>query len=257
MESMETIDPKQHGFRVDVGDNVASSEAELANKELDKKIPEFEEEINHEVPHDRDSVEKEVYKESLSKDRSDRLGLVRKADVDNNSWTRDPVDEDKREETRVPEQETKEPEWPFGDGEPIYAYFSNDGRSVLTFFLRMPDDRVENHTIDSAPMHKAAWHHIKKEFPEDQLNRNTQREINKIHRHREREESENKDMESKQKQEGLFGAKVEAFELPVVTASTNRELKSAIRKSKSTMEVIATVGALIALEYMNKDDKSE
>ena len=257
MESVETIDPRQHGFRVDVGDNVASSEAELANKELDKKIPEFEEEIDHEVPHDRDSVEDEVYKESLSKDRSDRLGLVRKADVSNNSWTRDPIDEDKREETRVAERETKEPEWPFGDAEPIYAYFSNDGRSVLTFFLRMPDNRVESHQIDSAPMHNAAWHHIRKEFSEDDLNKNTQKEINKIHRLREREEAEHKDMESKQKQEGLFGAKVEAFELPVVTNSTNRELKSAIRKSKSTMEVIATVGALIALEHMSKDDKSE
>ena len=62
------------------------------------------------------------------------------------------------------------------------------------------------------------------------------------------------DQQSKEKQEGLFGAKVEAFELPVVTNSTNRELKSRIRKAKSTMEVIATVGALIALEYTQKDD---
>lgn len=254
MEQVQEIDPAQHGFRVDVGDKVASSEAELANKELDKNIPEFEEEIDHEVPHDRDSVEEDVYKESLSKDRGDRLGLVRKADVQNNSWTRDPVDEDRREETRVAENKVKEPEWPFGDGEPIYAFFTNDARSVLTFFLRMPDDRVENHTIDSAPMHQAAWHHLKKLFPEDDLNKNTRREIDKIHRLREREESEMKDHESKEKQEGLFGAKVEAFELPVVTRSANRELKSAIRKSKSTMEVIATVGALIALEHIQNDD---
>lgn len=254
MEQVQEIDPAQHGFRVDVGDNVASSEAELVNKELDKNIPEFEEEIDHDAPHDKESVEKEVYKESLSKDRSDRLGLVRKADIHNNSWTRDPVDEDRREETRVAEKKVKEPDWPFGDGEPIYAFFTNDARSVLTFFLRMPDDRVENHTIDSAPMHEAAWHHLKKLFPESELNKNTQREINKIHRLREREESEMKDQESKVKQEGLFGAKVEAFELPCVTNSTNRELKSRIRKAKSTMEVIATVGALIALEYTQKDD---
>ena len=254
MEKVQEIDPAQHGFRVDVGDKVASSEAELANKELDKNIPEFEEEIDHEVPHDKESVEKDVYKESLSKDRSDRLGLVRKADVTNNSWTRDPVDEDRREETRVTENKTKEPDWPFGDGEPIYAFFTNDKRTVLTFFLRMPDDRVENHTIDSAPMHEAAWHHLKKLFPESEINKNTQREINKIHRLREREESEMQDQQSKEKQEGLFGAKVEAFELPVVTNSTNRELKSRIRKAKSTMEVIATVGALIALEYTQKDD---
>ena len=38
MEDVETIDPRQHGFRVDVSESVASSEAELANKEIDKKI---------------------------------------------------------------------------------------------------------------------------------------------------------------------------------------------------------------------------
>ena len=64
----------------------------------------------------------------------------------------------------------------------------------------MPDDRVENHTIDSAPMHEAAWHHLKKLFPESEINKNTQREINKIHRLREREESEMKDQENKVKQ---------------------------------------------------------
>jgi hypothetical protein len=123
----------------------------------------------------------------------------------------------------------------------------------------MPDDRVENHTIDSAPMHEAAWHHLRKIFTEDQLNKNTGREINKIHRMRSKEEEEEKERESKMKQEGLFGAKVEAFELDVVSRSTNRELKSAIRKSKSTMEVIATVGALIALDHMEskKEDVAE
>jgi hypothetical protein len=50
---------------------------------------------------------------------------------------------------------------------------------------------------------------------------------------------------------------VEAFELEVVSRSQNRELKSAIRRSKSTMEVIATVGALIALEQMTKNDTAE
>ena len=250
-EEVMDIDPRAHGFKIDTAGKVASSEAELANKRIDAKIPEFEEEIDHDIPHDKEEVVEEVYKESLSKDRSDRLGLVRPPDKNmKTSWMRDPVEADDMEEIKLAEEKAREPEWPFGDGEPIYAFFSNDARTVLTFFLRMPDDRVENHTIDSAPMHEAAWHHLRKIFTEEMLNKNTGREINKIHRMRSKEEDEEKERESKMKQEGLFGAKVEAFELEVVSKSTNRDLKSAIRKSKSTMEVIATVGALIALDHL-------
>ena len=92
---------------------------------------------------------------------------------------------------------------------------------------------------------------------EDILNKNTAREINKITRMRSKDEDMSKERDQKEKQEGLFGAKVEAFELEVVSRSQNRELKSAIRRSKSTMEVIATVGALIALEQMTKNDTAE
>jgi hypothetical protein len=254
----DDIDPAAHGFRVDVSDKTASSEAELANRSIDKNIPEFEKDIDHEVPHDKDSVEGDIYKESLSKDRSDRLGLVRAPDPNQKtSWMRDPVPADDREEVKLAEEKAQEPDFPFGDGEPIYAFFANDARSVLTFFLRMPDDRVESHSIDSAPMHKAAWHHLRKHFSEDILNKNTAREINKITRMRSKDEDMSKERDQKEKQEGLFGAKVEAFELEVVSRSQNRELKSAIRRSKSTMEVIATVGALIALEQMTKNDTAE
>ena len=225
----DDIDPAAHGFRVDVSDKTASSEAELANRSIDKNIPEFEKDIDHEVPHPNQKT----------------------------SWMRDPVPADDREEVKLAEEKAQEPDFPFGDGEPIYAFFANDARSVLTFFLRMPDDRVESHSIDSAPMHKAAWHHLRKHFSEDILNKNTAREINKITRMRSKEEDMSKEHAQKEKQEGLFGAKVEAFELEVVSRSQNRELKSAIRRSKSTMEVIATVGALIALEQMTKNDTAE
>ncbi len=80
MNQVVDIDPRAHGFKIDEGGKVASSEAELANKRIDAKIPEFEEEIDHDIPHDKEEVVEEVYKESLSKDRSDRLGLVRPPD---------------------------------------------------------------------------------------------------------------------------------------------------------------------------------
>ena len=49
MSDVIDIDPGAHGFKVDVSGKVASSEAELANKRIDAKIPEFDEEIDHEA----------------------------------------------------------------------------------------------------------------------------------------------------------------------------------------------------------------
>ena len=52
-------------------------------------------------------------------------------------------------------------------------------------------------------------------------------------------------------QEKLFQAKIDAFEMDVIRNTTNREMKSKIRRSKSIMELTAYVGAIIALENMN------
>jgi hypothetical protein len=52
-------------------------------------------------------------------------------------------------------------------------------------------------------------------------------------------------------QEKLFQAKIDAFEMDVIRNTTNREMKSKIRRSKSIMELTAYVGAIIALESMN------
>ena len=62
-----------------------------------------------------------------------------------------------------------------------------------------------------------------------------------------------KDATAKQLNEELFQAKIEAFEMDVVRNSPHKKLKSAIRRSKTLMEVTATVGAVIALANMVED----
>lgn len=61
--------------------------------------------------------------------------------------------------------------------------------------------------------------------------------------------------------ETLFRAKLEAFEIPEVRDSENRELRSRIRKSKSLTEISALVAALITLSVIEpkakKDDEEE
>jgi len=61
--------------------------------------------------------------------------------------------------------------------------------------------------------------------------------------------------------ETLFRAKLEAFEIPEVRDSENRERRSRIRKSKSLTEISALVAALITLSVIEpkakKDDEEE
>lgn len=51
------------------------------------------------------------------------------------------------------------------------------------------------------------------------------------------------------KSDGLFAAKLEAFEIDVIKNSQNRNLKSKIRKAKNLIEVTSYAAALIALEH--------
>jgi|TARA_R100000008_G_C3575817_1_gene165187 hypothetical protein len=245
-----SLDPSKHGFKIEE----VGSEAELANKSIDVRVPEFQDDFDLDKykknPHDRDSVDDAIKKDRLDSNREDRLGLVRKSDVLNTIWSRNFIISDRSETVA-------EPAWPFAQGEPIYAFYANDARSVLTFFLRQPDDTVESHTIDKAPTHEAAWHHLRKIFSQDDLDRNTKREIDKINAGREEEEARMKEQEDKLKQERLFQLKVDAFEMDIVNDSSSRELKSMIRKAKSELEVFGAIGALYAQHFTTKDDEVE
>ena len=57
--------------------------------------------------------------------------------------------------------------------------------------------------------------------------------------------------------ETLFRAKLEAFEIPEVRDSENRELRSRIRKSKSLTEISALVASLITLSIIRITLRSE
>jgi hypothetical protein len=58
---------------------------------------------------------------------------------------------------------------------------------------------------------------------------------------------------TRMQQEQLFAAKLDAFEIDVVKNSTNRDLKSKIRKSKTFMEVTAYTVMLLMQEETNAE----
>jgi hypothetical protein len=74
-------------------------------------------------------------------------------------------------------------------------------------------------------------------------------------RHRQKHETEKRkrsESDQARKLENLFNAKLEVFEIDSIRNSTNRKLKSKIRKAKNIYEMQAFLGMLIQEEYYNE-----
>ena len=99
------------------------------------------------------------------------------------------------------------------------------------------------------------WDAIMEKFGVEAIDAATTDAIVKRNADREKrilEEEENRKKEEEfRKQEALFAMKLEAFEIEAVKASTNREMKAMIRKSKTLMEVQAYTTILLMKELDN------
>jgi hypothetical protein len=214
----------------------ASSEAEQANRTIDAR----------------------------EKKSNDRLNINRPP-PQTTSWERENkiMEEQKTKvvarasEKKQEEPKKEEPRFPFNDAEPIFAYYGNDKRSLLHFILRHPDGPqgqpgpTDSHQIHNTKEHADAWYWVHKFVGQDAINKNTKKEIDRLDKMRKKDEVADKDRMHKIDQEKLFQAKIDAFEMDVIRNTTNRDMKSKIRRSKSIMELTAYVGAIIALESMN------
>ncbi len=222
-------DKKKDDFKEATVTEPASSEAEQANRTVDKRDPD-------------------------NNDSKDRLN-INKRPPQSTAWEREAKIDEKQKEKDKPKKE--EPKYPFNDAEPIFAYYGNDKRTLLFFVLRHPDGPqgqpgpTDTHQIHNTKEHEPAWYWVHKLVGGEAINKNTSREIDRINKARKQEEVADKDRMHKMEQEKLFQAKIAAFELDVVRNTNRREMKSKIRRAKTIMELTAYVGAIIALENMN------
>jgi hypothetical protein len=97
------------------------------------------------------------------------------------------------------------------------------------------------------------YEEIMRTYSVEQIDANTNRRKeerdNQIKQNLERQKVD----KTRMQQEQLFAAKLDAFEIDVVKNSTNRELKSKIRKSKTFMEVTAYTVMLLMQEEANAE----
>jgi len=81
------------------------------------------------------------------------------------------------------------------------------------------------------------WIDILETIGEDKIDANTLGRINKRKEEEEARRLKEKDIENSKKLEKLFEAKLQAFEIEEIKNSTNRDIKSKLRRSKSMVEV--------------------
>lgn len=79
----------------------------------------------------------------------------------------------------------------------------------------------------------------------------------RIEKDRQIHEEEKKRQKERKKQEELFETKLQLFEIPDVKESTNRAIKSKIRKANTELEAVVHAARLIVQNEINEEPESD
>lgn len=131
----------------------------------------------------------------------------------------------------------------------VNPHWINNARTILEADFHYDDGRIVKATISETDTSNPDLAEIKSKFTDEELETNTRKKIAKITATQEAEKQRLQAIEDRKKQEELFAVKLQVFEIDVIKNSTNRKLKSQIRKSKSAIEVQAWAAALLLTEF--------
>jgi transcriptional regulator of heat shock response len=134
----------------------------------------------------------------------------------------------------------------------VNPHWINNARTIISADFVYDDGRVLTATISESETTNPDLIEIKQNFSNDQLEENTRQKIRTISDQRQKDQEQKDAQALRKQQEELFAAKLKIFEIDSIKNSTNREMKSRIRKSKSDMEAIAWA-AVLMLEEVKKE----
>ena len=139
----------------------------------------------------------------------------------------------------------KEAQYKFED-----PYWSHKEAKHLIVTLVYPNGKKATASIMDNDGNNPDFKAVMEEFGEEAIDENTaagvQRRDDHIKRRLQRKESE----AVRRKQEMLFGAKLEAYEIPLIKDSKNSAMKKLIRKAKSPLEVHTLASILLKEELV-------
>jgi len=134
----------------------------------------------------------------------------------------------------------------------VNPHWINNARTILTADFQYEDGRVLTATISETETTNPDLIEIREKFTNEQLEQNTKNKIRQLGDQRAKENDMKEAQALRKTQEELFAAKLKIFEVETVKNSTNRPLKSKIRKSKSDVEAMAWAVALLLEEFKNE-----
>lgn len=130
-------------------------------------------------------------------------------------------------------------------------YWANKEREhiIAEFYYPDTDKRVTASIMNDGT--NRDYKEIMKNFSIEQIDANTNRRKELRDEEIRRNDNRRKADMEKMKQEQLFAAKLDAFEIDLIKNSTNKKMKSKIRKAKSVMEITALAAMLMMEESAN------
>jgi hypothetical protein len=137
----------------------------------------------------------------------------------------------------------------------VNPHWVNNARTVISAEFHYSDGRVVAASISESEQTNPDLVEIKQKFTNEELEANTRKKILQINAERERKKQEEEAKAQRKLQEELFAAKLKIFEIESIKNSTNRSLKSRIRKSKSDVEALAWAAALMLNEAQQQEQE--
>lgn len=127
-------------------------------------------------------------------------------------------------------------------------YWGNQEKTQIVAEFVYEDGTVQVASIVDVAGGNPDWQETMANFSREEIDANTNEKLLKHRRNQDKIRKQREAEDVRRRQEDLFASKLDAFEIAAVKNSTNRELKSGIRKAKSMTEVFAYTAALIVAE---------
>lgn len=138
----------------------------------------------------------------------------------------------------------------------LNPHWINNARTIISAQFQYDDGRLVEATISEDDRSNPDLAEIKAKFSEAELEENTRKNIAKVTSEAQKKRIAEETARNRKLNEDLFAVKLKVFEIDTIKNSTNKKMKSQIRKAKNELEVTAWAAALLMTE-MNLQQAAE
>lgn len=145
----------------------------------------------------------------------------------------------------------------------VHPFWENAAKDRLTVRLNITHDdgsystsvaKVSKFDVDGKIT--SDYEEVVEQNTINQIDKFTQERLDRHKKERESKIKKQTALNESKRLEDLFNQKLQTFEIPQIKESTNRTLKSKIRKSKNVIEMQA-YATILLMEIMNEEEKSD